>query len=268
MFVYTRFGTVHRIEKGKTMPDFSFLFVFFLIIGLIFVIQSFWKSCFKTVIIYDYQIALFYRNGIFKKILPAGKHRYWNSGVEIFTEDTRNQHFAISGQEVLTKDNISLKLSMVVVWRVLDFLKTRNTSSQHENDLYLYIQLFLREVVAEKNIDDILSDRESISKSVLEKLTPIASSFGIEVLQLNLRDIMLPAPLKRAYAGALEARKDAETALEKARGEQAVLRKLANFSKLIEDNPGLLELRTLQTFANSQNVHVTLGDIRKKDVRA
>jgi hypothetical protein len=74
-----------------------------------------------------------------------------------------------------------------------------------------------------------------------------------------LRDVMLPAPLKRAYAAEVEARKEAAGALEKARGEQAVLRKLANLAKMVEESPGLMDLRALQAFADSPHVHVALG---------
>lgn len=82
----------------------------------------------------------------------------------------------------------------------------------------------------------------------------------MEVEKAMIRDVILPAALKKAYSGAVEARKHAEREMEIARGEQAVLRKLANLTKMLADNPGLLQLRTLQAFSNSEHVNVTLGD--------
>jgi hypothetical protein len=70
---------------------------------------------------------------------------------------------------------------------------------------------------------------------------------------LAVRDVMLPANLKKAYSGALEAQKEAQKNLEKARGEQAVLRSLANSSKLYEEHPSLLQARVIQALANGNN---------------
>lgn len=116
-------------------------------------------------------------------------------------------------------------------------------SADYQGDLYTALQVALRTAAQAHTLDDLLQKRDEISAAVLKAV----------------RDIMLPAPLKRAYAAELEARKEAAAALERARGEQAVLRKLANLAKTVEGNPGLMQLRTLQAFADSPNVTVSLG---------
>ena len=82
---------------------------------------------------------------------------------------------------------------------------------------------------------------------------------GVELLSVDVRDLMLPAELKRAFAGVVAARKDGEIALERARGETAALRNLANAGRMLEDNPGLVQLRLLQEIGGSTGNTVVIG---------
>ena len=76
---------------------------------------------------------------------------------------------------------------------------------------------------------------------------------------MDVRDVMVPSELKRAYAGIVAARREGEAALERARGEQAALRALANAGRLLEENPGLLQLRVLQQLGASSGNTIMLG---------
>ena len=218
-----------------------------------------WGQCFGAKVIHDHETGLLYRDGRLARTLGPGKHRYWRPGTDIFVEDTRARTLILPGQEVLTADGVGLKISLAATWRLADFVKARAGSVDYHGDLYLALQMTLRQAAQARALDDLLQGRDEISAAVLETVRPTAEALGLEVAQVGVRDVMLPAPLKRAYAAEIEARKEAASALERARGEQAVLRKLANLAKMAEDTPGLMELRTLQAFAGSQNVTVTLG---------
>ena len=231
------------------------------IIGIIaWALHHLWERFIGVVTIYDYETGLRYNQGKFDKELGPGKYYYFIPETEIMTEDTRLRSLTAAGQEILTKDNVNIKISMVMSWCLTDFLKSQNASQYYYTDLYDAFQMAIRQSVEEYELDELLANRNIAVEKIMEVLKPLAEDLGVEVKAVGVRDIMLPAALKRAYSGALEARKDAEREIEKARGEQAVLRKLSNLAKMVEDNPGLMQLRTLQAFSESDNVSVFLGD--------
>jgi len=231
------------------------------IVGLIlYFCYAIWRRSFETITIYDYEAALLYKKGCFQKKLEPGQHSYYVSNTEIYKEDTRLSTMIAAGQEVLTKDNINIKISISMTWFLQDYLKAYKTSQNHHSDLYSQFQMVIRQAIEDQELDSILENRNIVAEKTMELLRPFATEIGIEIKTIALRDIMLPAVLKKAYSGALEARKDIEREIERARGEQAIFRKLANLSKMLSDNPSLLQLRTLQAFSESQNVSVFLGD--------
>ena len=87
---------------------------------------------------------------------------------------------------------------------------------------------------------------------------PLAT-IGVELLDVDIRDVMLPGELKRAFAAVIAARKEGEAALERARGETAALRSLANAGRMLDDNPGLLQLRILQEVGQSSGNTIVFG---------
>ena len=227
-----------------------------------------YRYLFGSVIVYEFHNALYFRNGRYERTLDTGKHRFKRLETKIYLFDKRRQQLALPGQEVLTKDNVNIKISFAGFYTVTDPQKALNNSmttsvaygnygtttnsiaveqpSNYYSDLYTAAQLAVREVTGEFTMDEILENRNAVGEKLLEALKQAAADIGIEVESMSVRDIMLPAGLKRAYAGVLEAQKDAQINLEKARGEQAILRKLANSAKLLEDNPALAQLRVLQ----------------------
>ncbi len=82
---------------------------------------------------------------------------------------------------------------------------------------------------------------------------------GLELLSVNIKDIMFPGPLKQIFAQVVKARKEGQAALEKARGETAALRNLANAAKMIESNPNLMNLRLIQSLGESSGNTLVLG---------
>ena len=226
---------------------------------LIYIYDAFRKRS-GTTTIYDYQEGLLYKKGKFIKKLPAGYYRYNKKQKNISVFDLRLQNIIVGGQEILTKDNVHIKLSIAAFFQIADSLKTVNSSSNYKNDLYILIQSAMRSATEKYELDKLLENREIIKTEVSALVKPQAQLLGLELVNLDLRDILLPGPLKKAYSGAIEAQKDALRDLEKARGEQAVLRKLANLAKMVEENPGLIQLRMLQNIADGKNITIVLGD--------
>ena len=116
-------------------------------------------------------------------------------------------------------------------------------------------------------IDEILENRQTISGKLNETLKEEMAGSGVKLNFVGVKDVMLPGDLKKTYTETLKAKKEALSALEKARGEAAVLRKLANFTDMLENNPYLMQLRILQSMDHSSgNTFVVDLQQTKKDL--
>mgnify|MGYP001443671685 CR=1 FL=1 len=221
----------------------------------------------KVVTIFEFQRGLEYRNGAFRKLLGPGSYFAFLPGRSIHVLDMRRTAFFLPGQEILTKDNVSIKITLAGFFEIGDPVKARHQSENYQTELYTLAQLALRDLVGAVDIGDLLEKKVDIDAQLQSRVAERASGLGLEVSALAVRDVMLPPNLKRAFAGVLEARKEAQRKLEYARGEQAVLRSLANSSGMYEGNPSLLKARLVQALASGNNSIVFNADgvIQVKD---
>jgi len=236
---------------SQSFPLLSLL----LIVGL----ALYFYSLLGKTTVFEFQRGLLFTRGKFVKMLAAGRYRYLRSISQIVVLDVRRKYFTIPGQEVLTKDNVNIKISLTGFYEITDVYKAYTKSESYQSELYDMAQIALRNLVAGYEIDALLEAREKIGELLLSQIGGKLDALGLKVEIIGIRDIMLPGALKSAYAGAVEAKKDALKQLEKARGEQAVLRSLANSAKMLEENPGLLSLRMLQAISNSSGNTVVFG---------
>jgi regulator of protease activity HflC (stomatin/prohibitin superfamily) len=198
-------------------------------------------------VIQDHETALLFQHGRYLSVLAPGKHRLWTSGHEVKRVDNREQMILVQGQELLTSDQVALKISALATFRVVDALTMHRAAQDPATMLYSEIQLALRQVVSVETAEAFLQQKTGHGAKLLELITDHAQSLGLKVERIDIRDVMLPADLKRSFMSALQQRQEAQAGLEKARAETAALRTLANAAKLMRDNPELLQLRYLQT---------------------
>jgi regulator of protease activity HflC (stomatin/prohibitin superfamily) len=201
---------------------------------------------------------LLYRHGKFIELLAAGRHVRWGRNVTISASDNRKTSIAVAGQEVLTTDNIAVKLSLLVTYQVADAVKAAHDTQSWYTDLYNAAQLALRSVVSGVAAEALLTQRLDIAPQLLARVQPDAAKIGLTVHAVEVKDVMLPAELKRAFGDVLKAKQEGQAALERARGESASLRNLANAARVLEGNPALMNLRVLQSLATAQNAGNTL----------
>jgi regulator of protease activity HflC (stomatin/prohibitin superfamily) len=201
---------------------------------------------------------LLYHKGKFVEILGAGRHLRWGRFYTLDAQDLRRTSLVIAGQDVLTADNVSLKLSLVAVYQVVDAAKAAHETQNWRGDLYNAAQLSLRGVVGGVAVEALLNQRLEIGAQLLVRVQPEAARIGITVHSVEVKDVMFPAELKRAFAEVLKAKQEGQAALERARGESAALRNLANAAKLLEGNPALMNLRLLQSLSAAQTAGNTL----------
>ncbi|HEY5329333.1 MAG TPA: slipin family protein [Acidobacteriaceae bacterium] len=211
----------------------------------------------KRLTILEYQRGALFLRGSFKKTLEAG--RYWSTtSSQILVLDVRLQTLTIAGQEILTSDGLSLKITLAGEYRIADPGRYLLTSTAPGTSLYLDAQQALRDAAANQSFESILETRAVLNARMLESLAPKAQRLGMEVISIEIRDIILPGEIKRAYAQVLTAQKESLAALERARGETAALRSLANAARLMQEHPGLLQLRAVQAIESSKGNTLTL----------
>jgi regulator of protease activity HflC (stomatin/prohibitin superfamily) len=229
-------------------------------IAAVLVLGSVVSRLYGAVTVYEYQRAILYRNGSVAVVWNQGRHRYFKPHSNVQVVDLRKSLLALPGQEVLTKDNVNLKLSLVGFYEIADPVSALHRSQSYTSEFYSVAQLALRDLVGQYTLDDLLEKKSELDAKLLSTASDGALPLGLKVSQLAIKDVMLPSNLKRAYSAVLEAKKEAQRQLEQARGEQAVLRSLANSAGLFEGNPALLQARVFQALSSGNNTIVFGAD--------
>jgi regulator of protease activity HflC (stomatin/prohibitin superfamily) len=203
-------------------------------------------------------VGLLYHKGKFVELLNPGRHIRWGRFYGQNLIDLRKTSLAVAGQEVLTADNVALKLSLSVTYQVTDPAMAVNESQNWLTQFYTDVQLAARAVVNGVAVEALINQRFEIGAQLLARVQPQAAQVGVTVLAVEVKDVMFPADLKRAFADVLKAKQEGQVALERARGESAALRNLANAARVLDGNPALMNLRLIQSLATAQNAGHTL----------
>jgi regulator of protease activity HflC (stomatin/prohibitin superfamily) len=150
-------------------------------------------------------------------------------------------------QDVISRDNVTIKVNAVVYFRVIDPLKA---IIDVENYLYATSQLAqttLRSVLGQADLDDLLSHREKINERLQEILDTHTESWGIKVSNVEVKNVDLPQEMQRAIARQAEAERERRAKVISAEGEYQAATRLADASDILARNPMSLQLRYLQT---------------------
>lgn len=217
------------------------------------------RRLFELITIYEFQRGLRYRKGKFADVLDPGQYWLYRRTTRVTTIDTRPRFISVPGQEVLSSDSVSVRVSLAAEFVVEDPAKAINSVEDYHDALYLTLQVALREIVGQAEIDELLEKRDEMGKRLREVGAPAVQEFGLKLSSVDIKDIMFPGPLKRVFASVVEARKEGLASLERARGEQAALRNLANAARLMEGNPMLMHLRLLQEIGGASGNTIVLG---------
>ncbi|WP_343575085.1 MULTISPECIES: slipin family protein [Pseudomonas] len=196
-----------------------------------------------------YQVGVLKVDGAVIELLPAGQYGFWRYNRQVSVEliDTRIQALEVSGQEILTRDKVSLRLNLAANWRYSDVLTAYSRLSKPLEHLYRELQFGLRAAVGTRSLDELLENKQVIDESVGAHLTERLAGTGIEVSGLGVRDIILPGEMKALLAQVVEAEKAAQANVIRRREETSATRSLLNTAKVMEENPTALRLKELET---------------------
>lgn len=153
----------------------------------------------------------------------------------------------VDPQDVITKDNVSVKVNAVIYFRVIDAIKAVVEVESYNYAISQLAQTTLRSVCGQAELDELLSAREKINFQLQEILDTQTDPWGIKVATVELKHIDLPQEMQRSMAKQAEAERERRAKIINAEGEQQAATKLAEASEIIQDHPMALQLRYLQT---------------------
>lgn len=197
----------------------------------------------------EYFIAALYVNGKLIELLNAGQHMFWRFGRDLRVEfvDMRLLSLEVAGQEILTKDKVSLRLNLVAAYRVIDVRVAYGKQAKPAEYLYKELQFGLRAAVGTRTLDELLENKGIIDEVVFAHGTQAVEGFGLALESVGVKDIILPGEMKTLLTKVVEAEKAAQANVIRRREETAATRSLLNTAKVMEDNPVALRLKELET---------------------
>jgi regulator of protease activity HflC (stomatin/prohibitin superfamily) len=197
----------------------------------------------------EYHTGALFVNGKLDQTLAVGTHAFWKVGrnLRVSVVDTRLQTLEVSGQEILSKDKVSLRLNLMAAYRVTDALLAASKLSDIQGFLYKELQFGLRAAVGTRTLDELLEDKGVIDAVVGAYIREKVAGYGLEVDSVGVKDIILPGEMKLILSKVVEAEKLAQANVIRRREETAATRSLLNTAKVMEDNPVALRLKELET---------------------
>jgi regulator of protease activity HflC (stomatin/prohibitin superfamily) len=161
--------------------------------------------------------------------------------------DIRTKTVDVPEQEAITKDNIPVGINAVIYYKII---AAEKAVLEVENFYYAIMQLAqvtMRNMVGQYTLDEILKNREEVSTQIQQQVDKATEPWGIQVVNLDLKDIVIPENLKRTIAKAAEAERERRAAIISAEGEVMAAENVAKAARMLAESPGALHLRTLQS---------------------
>jgi regulator of protease activity HflC (stomatin/prohibitin superfamily) len=197
----------------------------------------------------DYHVGILYVDGKVGKLLEAGMHYFWKfiRDLKVEVVDLRMQAIDVAGQEILTRDKVSLRVNLTAGYRVSDVLAAYSKQAKPVEYLYKELQYGLRAAIGTRSLDELLENKDAIDAIVAEHIARRTVGLGLEVESVGVKDIILPGEMKVILAKVVEAEKVAQANVIRRREETASTRSMLNTARVMEDNPIALRLKELET---------------------
>jgi regulator of protease activity HflC (stomatin/prohibitin superfamily) len=194
------------------------------------------------------QLGLLWVDGELVDTLSAGLHAFWRSNRSVKVEhmELRLQSLEIAGQEILTKDKVSLRINLSASYQFTDAMRARLQLSDYQDHLYRELQFALREAVGTKSLDALLADKEALNSDLFQSVVKQIAEYGIKVVSVGVKDIILPGEMKEIFNHVVATEKAAQANVIRRREETAATRSLLNTAKLMDENPTLLRLKEIE----------------------
>jgi regulator of protease activity HflC (stomatin/prohibitin superfamily) len=201
------------------------------------------------VTVQSHEKGLRFEQGRLMSVLEPGRYKLWThpeARTQIQCVDMRRVEVAIVGQELMTRDKVSLRLTLTAEYAIDDpVLATQKVSSVRDS-VYLAVQLAARDYVAGVTLDEMLERREALTRFLEQDIVPKVLRFGVRLERVGVKDVVLPGEMKTLLNRVIEAEKAAAANVILRREETAATRSLVNTARLMADQPVLLRLKELE----------------------
>jgi regulator of protease activity HflC (stomatin/prohibitin superfamily) len=200
-------------------------------------------------VVENHEAGLLYVEGRLVERLAPGRHAFWTVGrkIEVKRLDLRPQAVEITAQEMLTKDRIALRVTLTAFRRIVDPERTVATVPDVDAWLYRLVQFAIREAVAGRTLDEVLSAKAALDAELRDYVRARVAESGVEVTELGVKDVILPGEIRELVNKVVEAERVAKANLIRRQEETAATRSLLNTARLMEENPLLLRLKELES---------------------
>ncbi|MBR0884560.1 regulator of protease activity HflC (stomatin/prohibitin superfamily) [Bradyrhizobium japonicum] len=200
-------------------------------------------------VVENHEAGLLYVEGRLVERLAPGRHAFWTVGrkIEVKRLDLRPQAVEITAQEMLTKDRIALRVTLTAFRRIVDPERTVATVPDVDAWLYRLVQFAIREAVAGRTLDEVLSAKAALDAELRDYVRARVAESGVEVTELGVKDVILPGEIRELVNKVVEAERVAKANLIRRQEETAATRSLLNTVRLMEENPLLLRLKELES---------------------
>ena len=188
-------------------------------------------------------------DGKVERLLAAGSYAFWKYGRAVAVEqvDLRLQSVEVSGQDIMTRDKVGLRINLSATFRYTDVLRAWSQLQKPAEHLYRELQFALRAAVGTRTLDELLENKTVIDDAVGAHMAAKLAPYGIALESAGVKDIVLPGDMKAILTQVVQAEKQAQANVIRRREETAATRSLLNTAKVMEDNPVALRMKELET---------------------
>lgn len=210
-------------------------------------------------ILREYERAVVFRLGKFQSVKGPGLIVLIPFIDKIERVDLRVLTINVDRQEVITKDNVTVNVDAITFFRVVDAEAAVIQVERYIHATSMLAQTTLRSIIGQVELDELLANREKINKQIQQNIDTQTDPWGIKVVSVEVRDVVLPENMKRAMARQAETERDRRAKVINAEGEFQAAERLVDAAKMIETAPAALQLRFLQTMNEISEENATFA---------
>ncbi|TYP93664.1 Regulator of protease activity HflC, stomatin/prohibitin superfamily [Fodinibius salinus] len=210
-------------------------------------------------ILREYERAVVFRLGKYLKTKGPGLIFLIPFIDKIERVDLRVLTINVDRQEVITKDNVTVHVDAITFFRVMDAEQAVIQVEKYIHATSMLAQTTLRSIVGQVELDELLAEREKVNKNIQEIIDRQTDPWGIKVVSVEVRDVVLPENMKRAMARQAETERDRRAKVINAQGEYQAAERMVDAAQMMEKAPMALQLRFLQTMAEVSEENATFA---------
>lgn len=195
----------------------------------------------------QYEKGIKFMFGKYYKTMEPGWRLVWPIIQSYEKVDIRTKAVDVPDQNAITKDNVSVNVNAVIYYKVMSVEKSILEIENFKYAIMQYAQTTMRNIVGEVSLDELLGGRDTIADRIRDIVKVVSESWGLEVINVELKDIKLPPEMERTIAKQAEAEREKRAVIITSEGELAASKNMAEAASTLSAVPGALHLRTLQS---------------------